>query len=120
MWSLLFWERKTMILQIVLTALGSVGFYSFLQFLITRKDNRKDLLNAIIKKLDKAEKDSCRTQLLVLMSDYPEEKKEIYTLAEHYFRDLQGDWYMTSLFRSYIRDQGIDAPIWFADAMKTK
>ena len=107
-------------LQIVLTVLGSVGFYSFLQFLITRKDNRKDLLNAIIKKLDKAEKDSCRTQLLVLMFFNDTATTEIYTLAEHYFRDLRGDWYMTSLFRGYIRDQGIDAPIWFADAMKTK
>ena len=105
--------------QIVLTALGSVGFYSFIQFLITRKDNRRDILGKILRKVEKAEKDSCRTQLLVLMSDYPDEKKEIYTLAEHYFVDLHGDWYMTSLFRSYIRKQGIEAPMWFADAMKT-
>ena len=106
-----------MILQIILTAVGSVGFYSFLQFLITRKDNRKDILNKILRKVEKAEKDSCRTQLLVLMSDYPEERKEIFTLAEHYFVDLHGDWYMTSLFRNFIRNECIEPPVWFANAM---
>ena len=105
--------------QIVLTALGSVGFYSFIQFLITRKDNRKDILGRILKKVEKVERDSCRTQLLVLMSDYPDEKKEIYTLAERYFVDLHGDWYMTSLFRTFIKKQGIEPPIWFVDAMNT-
>jgi len=105
------------LLQLAITALGSVGFYSFIQFLITRKDNRNVLLKTILKKLDKSEKDSCRTQLLVLMSDYPLEKQEIFTLAEHYFVDLHGDWYMTSLFRNYIRETGIEAPIWFDNAM---
>lgn len=107
-------------LEIVLTILGSVGFYSFLQFLITRKDNRKATLQKILKKLDKAEKDNCRTQMLVLMSDYPEERKEIFTLAEHYFVDLHGDWYMTSLFRNFIRDENLDPPLWFVKAMNPK
>lgn len=105
------------ILQIVLTALGSVGFYSFLQFLITRKDNRKDILQKILKKVEKSEKDNCRTQMLVLMSDYPEDRNELFTLAEHYFVDLHGDWYMTTLFRSHLKNNGIEPPVWFANAM---
>lgn len=105
------------IIQIVVTAIGSVGFYSFVQFLITRKDNRKDMLKAIKKKLDKAEKDNCRTQLLLLMSDYPEERKEIFTLAEYYFTTLKGDWYMTSLFKKFLKDMDIDQPVWFSRLM---
>ena len=105
------------IIQLVVTAIGSVGFYSFIQFLITRKDNRKDLLGKILKKLDKAERDSCRTQLLVLMSDYPEERQEIFTLAEHYFTVLKGDWYMTSLFKNFLKDENIDTPLWFVKSM---
>ena len=110
----------TVVIQMIITALGSVGFYSFIQFLITRKDNRKDLLGKIVKALDKAERDNCRTQLLLLMSDYPEERKEIFTLAEHYFADLKGDWYMTAIFRRFIKDENIEPPVWFKDEMTVK
>jgi len=105
------------VLQIAVTALGSVGFYSFIQFLITRKDNRNEMQKKILKKLDKGERDNCRTQLLLLMSDYPEERKEIFTLAEYYFTTLKGDWYMTSLFKKFLKEMDIDQPVWFSRLM---
>lgn len=104
-------------LDILITALSSVGLFSFVQFLIQRKDRKKDLLAEVLKKTKKLEKDSIRTQMLLMMFCAPGEKKEILTLAERYFVDLKGNWYMTSFFRSFLIKQSIEPPHWFKDSM---
>jgi len=101
-----FWEIFALIM-------GSTGFFLFLQFLIQRHDDRKGKIALILKKLDKNEKDNIRTQLLLMISDYPEERQEILTLAQYYFRDLKGNWYASSIFRKYLNDNRIEPPIWF-------
>lgn len=101
------------ILAIVIAALGSSGLTKLIEFLIQRKDKKKDQLQEITERLDIAERDSCRTQMLVMMSDYPDEKAEIMKLAEHYFRVLKGDWYLTGLFDSWLKKHGIIKPAWF-------
>ena len=107
------WE---ILIQVASIVLGSVGLFSFIEFMIKRRDEQHSLLKEISKKMDKMEKDNCRTQMLVLMSDYPDEKKELMTIAEHYFHDLHGNWYMTALFRKHLRDCGITPPVWFQGA----
>lgn len=102
-----------MTIEILSIIFGTAGVVGFIQFLINRRDNRKDLLKTIDKKLDKIEKDNCRTQLLLLLSDYPRNDKEILELAQHYFFDLKGDWYMSSLFAEWLKQRGIDFPPWF-------
>ena len=110
-----------MALTIILSCVGSTALFSFVQFMITRRDARNERndelvaeVRAIQKKLDRLEKDSCRTQLLVLMSDYPEEKAEIMKLGEHYFGTLHANWYMTSMFKKWCDEQGLE-PEWFED-----
>lgn len=63
--------------------------------------------------LKKQEKDQCRTQMLVMMGFRPHETTEIMKLAQHYFGDLEGNWYMTSLFNSWMDEQNIGKPEWF-------
>ena len=111
------------LLQIASIVFGSVGLWAFVEFLIKRKDDKNEILQSINKSIaelktqgKKNEKDNCRTQMLLLMSDYPEEKKEIMTLADHYFNDLHGNWYMTALFRNHLKECGIDPPEWFMTA----
>ena len=58
-------------------------------------------------------KASARTQLLLLILMKPEEKKEILTLAEHYFVDLKGNWYMTDVFNSWLEQEKHGKPEWF-------
>lgn len=58
--------------------------------------------------MDAIELDTVRAQLLTLMSEYPEDESEILKVAEHYFKDLDGDWYMTSLFTKWAEARGID------------
>ena len=96
-----------------------------IQFLINRHDNLKkenidEKLKPLESKIDKildeqkkSEKDNLRTQLLVMMNMMPNNHSEILTLAERYFGDLKGDWFYSSLFARWLKDNDIEKPIWF-------
>lgn len=98
---------------IALAAVGSTGLFAFLQFLIQRKDTTSDRLEKIQKNLEKAERDSCRIQLLIMINHYPENTTEILKLSEHYFVDLKANWYMTSIFNKWLEKNNIGKPEWF-------
>lgn len=104
----------------VIAVIGSTAVFSFIQFLFQRYDRKQEMKNGIkatVRDVQvtvaKLEKDECRTQMLVLMGIYPTEKAELMTLAEHYFKDLKGDWYMSSMFNHWLEVNGIDKPDWF-------
>lgn len=105
---------------IVISAITSSGMLAFFQYLISRHDRKideKDGLRATLKdiqaKMKKQEKDSVRTQLLVLIFLQPDEKQEILMLGEHYFKNLKANWYMTSIFSKWLdRHVGV-RPDWF-------
>lgn len=94
---------------IVLAVIGSNALFAFLQFLIGRHDTKKNIKG----KLVVLEKDVLRTQLLLLILLKGEEKQEILTIAEHYFKDLHGDWYMTSIFNKWLKEKTLAEPEWF-------
>ena len=100
---------KEVITTIVLAILASNGFFAMIQFLITRWDTKKSIRG----KLDRLEKDGLRTQLLLMILMKPNEKKEILTLAQHYFVDLKGNWYMTDIFDKWLIEKGDSRPEWF-------
>lgn len=102
------------VIKIIIAIAGSTAVATLIQFFVTRHDNRKSLS----KRLDKLERDGLRTQLLLLILLRPEEKREILTLSEHYFADLKGDWYMTSIFNRWIETTGIAEPEWFRGGEK--
>lgn len=95
--------------QIILAIIGSTAVATLVQFFVTRNDNKKNLS----KRLDRLERDVLRTQLLLLILMRPEEQQEILTIAEHYFKDLKGDWYMTSIFNKWLKANEIAEPEWF-------
>lgn len=101
-----------------LTALAGGGIcaavFSFIQFLISRADKKKDRLAKIEKRQLKTEKDSIRTQMLILMKLYPDSLKEILDLAEYYFDTLEANFYMTSVFDAWLDENGISVPGWFS------
>ncbi len=94
---------------------------TFIIFLIKRHDEKKEKndetlaeLKDIKKQMKKMEKDSVRTQLMVLMLSYTHgDASEILTVAEYYFVTLNGDWYMTSLFQRFCEREQIPLPPWF-------
>ena len=98
---------------IFIAVITSNALFAFAQFIITRHDTKK----SIASKLTVLEKDVLRTQLLLLILMKPKEQQEILTVAEHYFADLHGDWYMTSIFNKWLEEEVIAEPEWF-DAKK--
>lgn len=78
-----------------------------------KKNSDQDRLETLEKKMNKAELDSVRLQMMVLMSDFPEDKQEILRVAEHYFKDLKGNWFATSLFYNWLEQNNIAEPEWF-------
>lgn len=105
------------ILTIIGAVLASNALFGFIQFIISRKDNKHDVLEKIKDQLKQQERDILRTQLLLLLLMRPEEQQEIMTIAEHYFakppRGLGGDWYMTSIFNKWLLNSDIAEPDWF-------
>jgi len=113
--------------QLVLVILGNTGFYALIQALIQARRQKKGLLSQIMqaveglkKQMKKQECDNCRTQLLLLISDYPHERQEIMTLAKHYFDDLHGNWYASSIFRSWLETNKIPEPLWLEKSNNKK
>lgn len=85
-------------------------------FISNAKKNKIDIskeVNDIKNALHRHECDICRSQLLTMMSDYPEDHQEIMKLAHHYFCDLKGNWYMTSIFNNWLIENKIGKPEWF-------
>lgn len=94
---------------IVVAVLASNGLFAMLQFLISRHDTKTNIKDRLVK----LEKDGLRTQLLLMILMRPEEKKEILTLAQHYFVDLKGNWYMTDVFDKWLEEECDSRPQWF-------
>lgn len=117
-------------ITIICSVLGSAGLFSFITFLIKRHDARsseieelkdeireefskqQDAMQELNDQIKRSERDSVRTQLLVLMADYSDDTSELMHCAEHYFKDLEGNWYATPLFVKFLREKGIAAPEW--------
>lgn len=82
---------------------------------LDRKDSQTDKIAEIEKKVKRNEVDNVRLQMMLLMSDYPEEKQEIMRCAEHYFKELHGNWYMSTLFQRWLNNNSISNPEWFKE-----
>ena len=95
----------------IITAIGVITgalitCSSFISSKITESVDKK--LDNISEQLNNIELDSTRTQLLTLMSNYPDNESEILKVAYHYFKDLDGDWYMSELFAEWAEERNID------------
>ena len=100
--------------NLLIAILGGGNLILFIKFLIERYDKKKERQEFNIKdELIKLKKDGIRTQMLVLILLKPDEKKEILTLGEHYFKKLEGNWYMTSIFNKWLTDTKTAKPEWF-------
>lgn len=111
--------------SLILGILGALCGNGLIQFLITRRDQQKkesiesklqpisDKIDKLLNEQKKTEKDNLRTQLLVMMNMMPNNQEEIMTCAERYFKQLEGDWFYSSLFAKYLKENNIEPPIWF-------
>lgn len=66
-------------------------------------------LDGVSAQMDDIKMDTTRAQLLTLMSSYPDNKSEILKVADKYFNEMNGDWYMTELFEEWAEEHNVDA-----------
>lgn len=104
-----------MLLNILSIIIGGLGIGGLITFFVSRHDTKKGLEN----KLHKVEKDSVRTQILLMMYNYTEaDREELLNCAEYYFKKradggLEGDWYLTDMFKRFLETHDIKQPAWF-------
>lgn len=103
--------KKTKSLADIITAVGVIGaaLLGVGSWVVTNiNKDVNDKLDTIIAKVDTVEQNATRSQLLTLMSDYPDNESEILKVAQYYFKGLNGDWYMTGLFTKWAESRGLD------------
>ena len=101
------------VLTIACAVITSSAVFGFIQFMIARKDTKHDDLKNIKEQLKHQDREILRTQMLMLILMRPKEQQEILTIAERYFVTLKGDWYMTSIFNTWLNEMDIAEPEWF-------
>ena len=113
------------IIGAIATLVSAFSVGTLIKFFVERRDAKNDSLKELIEKVDnltnenekkfaKLEKDIVRTQLLQLMQNFDtEDEHELLQVAEHYFVELKGNWYMTSVFKRFLKTNEIEIPIWF-------
>lgn len=110
---------------IILAIIGSGVLSTIVSAIITAISNRKGRLKTIEEKINDIEKnqktaetDSLRTQLLLMIADYPDEKTEILKIAERYFKG-DGNWVATAIFGKWLEQHcaGVK-PEWFKGVTK--
>lgn len=89
-------------ITVIGTAGICVGTWSVTQ--INADTNSK--LDSISSQVTELKLSTARSQLLTLMNHYPNNDEEIMKVAKYYFKDLGGDWYMTSLFTKWAEEHG--------------
>lgn len=97
-------------LAILTAIIGSTGVFSFVQYLISRHDNKDKDLADIKRQLNTAKKVQYETILRVtrlelkgLIRDDPTNKDAILQVAQYYFVDLDGNGYMHALFEQWAK-----------------
>lgn len=99
---------------IIVAIIGSTALSTLVQFFVNRHDAKKNVQSRLVT----LEKDTLRTQLLLLLTMKPEEQQEVLTIGQHYFEKLDGNWYMTSLFNKWLEANDIAEPEWFDNKKK--
>lgn len=73
----------------------------------------KSKQDAIIVSQGELEKSETRTQLMVLIRDYPDQDTDILRLAQKYFVEMDGNFVMTDIFVKWCKANGVTVPPWF-------
>lgn len=113
----------TIVLALISSGVLSTLITALFQYLQNRK-SRKDGLESKVDKLTgdiaeitkaqkKAEGDIIRVELKLMISDFPDEESDILRLAEHYFKDLKGNWVMATTFNAWLKQRGLESPSWY-------
>ena len=109
----------------LLAILGSTSLANLIIFFTERRDKKKNKpFSTLSDKIDKLAEESrnadaelnrslLRLQMLNLMDHRPEDTNELMIVAEKYFCEFKGNWYMDGRFKKHCEENGIPLPSWF-------
>lgn len=75
-------------------------------------------IKTLLKVSGETRRDTVRIQLFMIMHNNPDNIDTILKMAEMYFVDLKGDWYMTNEFNKWAKHHDVIVPTNIYDAMK--
>ena len=93
------------------------------QTLDMKEDSNKKIealtenIDKVLKVSKETRKDTVRIQLLMMIEHQPENVDTILNIAELYFIDLKGDWYMTNVFTKWAKEHDVMVPTHVYEAM---
>ena len=67
----------------------------------------------ILHRQKKQEGDILRVELRLMISDFPDKEEDILRLGEHYFKDLNANWVMASVYQQWLQQRNLPTPPWF-------
>lgn len=115
----------TIILALISSGVLSTLITALFQYLATKrsqKDGLESKVGEVIadqKKIMDAQKkhegDIVRVELKMMIADFPDDESDILRLAQHYFKDLHGNWVAAAVFKKWLSDRHLELPNWFED-----
>ena len=83
-----------------------------------RMDYFSENVDTLVEITKETRRDTVRIQLLMMIENQPKNTDTILRLAETYFVELEGDWYMTSEFYKWAKANDIIVPANINNAIK--
>lgn len=81
-------------------------------------DKLTQSVNKILTLSEDTRRDTLRIQLLMILAHQPDNIDTILKLAQAYFVELKGDWYMTSEFNKWAKAHGVEVPQYIINAIQ--
>lgn len=83
-----------------------------------RIESFREAVDELIDTTRETRRDTLRIQLLMILAHQPDNIDTILKLAQTYFVDLHGDWYMTSEFNKWAKAHDIEIPTYISNAIQ--
>lgn len=96
----------------LITALCIIGgaFFGATNYIVAQLDSHiQGQMSDVKKDVAEIKLSSTRNELLLMMENNPENVTEIEKIARKYFKDMNGDWYMSGLYSKWCKAHGGDA-----------
>lgn len=105
------WAKTISAIAIIIGALAGVYSWASAQFARAVSDQISSFQQEVRDADKKTEVQITRLELMTLIDTQPTNVAEIEKVAKHYFKDLEADWYMTSIYSDWAREYGGDISI---------
>lgn len=102
------WAGTLGAIATILASVAGVCAWASSQFARAVSDQISSFQQEVREADKKTEVQITRLELMTLIDTQPTNVAEIEKVAKHYFKDLEADWYMTSIYSDWAKEYGGD------------